>query len=221
MRRFAWKIRSAYEQRFAATLQAARVERMELRSNLVLLLSCMLYPLWLGAGAADYICHRLTDMEHTSGVRESLLHVAQFSVLACALLATLSLEMTAVVFTLVAVLVIIHTVLAYIDVRYTQDRRPILPFEQQVHGWMDVIPLIAVGLIAVLHWERISAGFSWTGIELQRPMLSAAQFWLLFGSFLVLSGGAVFEELLRNWRASLTSALPPSGRTPRPEPRTQ
>src|SRR5688572_31223959 len=96
---------------------------MELHSNLVLLLSCVLYPLWLGAGAADYICHRLTEMEHTSGVHESLLHVAQFAVLAAALLATLLLEMTAVVFTFVAALVVIHTVLAYIDVRYTHGRR--------------------------------------------------------------------------------------------------
>jgi hypothetical protein len=194
---------------------------MELHSNLVLLLSCVLYPLWLGAGAADYICHRLTEIEHTSGVRESLLHVAQFAVLAGALLATLLLEMTAVVFTFVAALVVIHTVLAYIDVRYTHGRRLMLPFEQQVHGWMDVLPLVAVSLIGVLHWERIAAGFSWPGIQLRQPMLPPAQFWLLFGSFLVLSGGAVFEELVRNWRASLTSASPPSGRTPRPEPRTQ
>lgn len=194
---------------------------MELRSNLVLLLSCVLYPLWLGAGAADYICHRLTDMEQTSGVRESLLHVAQFIVLACALLATLLLEMTALVFTLVAALVVVHTVLAYVDVRYTQGRRLISPFEQQVHGWMDIIPLVALGLIAVLNWQRISAGFSWPAMQLRRPTMPAAQFWLLFGSFLVLSGGSVFEELLRNWRASLTSASPPSGRTPRPGPRTQ
>ena len=36
-------------------------------------------PLWLAAGFADYLCHRATHIEKTSGWRESVLHVVQFA----------------------------------------------------------------------------------------------------------------------------------------------
>ena len=53
-------------------------------------LAWVLYPLWLAAGAADYLCHRRTHIERTSGAVESWLHVAQFlSIAALLALATL------------------------------------------------------------------------------------------------------------------------------------
>ena len=33
-------------------------------------------PLWLGAGVADWWCHRRTDIEHTAGPAESAIDVA-------------------------------------------------------------------------------------------------------------------------------------------------
>ena len=45
------------------------------------------YPAWLLAGAGDYLCHRRTDIEHTSGAKESWLHLAQFLTLLIALAA--------------------------------------------------------------------------------------------------------------------------------------
>jgi hypothetical protein len=32
-------------------------------------------PLWLIAGLADWFCHRASDIEHTSGPKESVLHL--------------------------------------------------------------------------------------------------------------------------------------------------
>ena len=42
-----------------------------------LLIQLMLYvflPLWGIAGFADWCCHRATRIEHTSGLKESLIH---------------------------------------------------------------------------------------------------------------------------------------------------
>lgn len=54
-------------------------------------------------------------------------------------------------------LVIAHSVLAHVDVSYTDGRRRIMPIEQLVHGFMDVLPLVAVALLGVLHWPEITA----------------------------------------------------------------
>jgi hypothetical protein len=51
-------------------------------------------PLWLAAGFADYLCHRATHIEKTSGWRESVLHLAQFAEMAVPVLAALFLEIT-------------------------------------------------------------------------------------------------------------------------------
>jgi hypothetical protein len=39
-------------------------------------------PLWLVAGFADYLCHRAANIEGTSGVKETLLHLLQFAEMA-------------------------------------------------------------------------------------------------------------------------------------------
>jgi hypothetical protein len=38
------------------------------------LLMYFVLPLWLAAGFADYLCHRATHIEETSGWKESVLH---------------------------------------------------------------------------------------------------------------------------------------------------
>jgi hypothetical protein len=36
-------------------------------------------PTWIGAGVADRACHRATDIEHTAGRRESVIHAAMMT----------------------------------------------------------------------------------------------------------------------------------------------
>ncbi|WP_245310130.1 hypothetical protein [Bradyrhizobium jicamae] len=47
-------------------------------------------PLWLAAGFSDYLCHRATHIEKTSGWKESVLHLAQFAEMAVPVLAAFS-----------------------------------------------------------------------------------------------------------------------------------
>jgi hypothetical protein len=106
-------------------------------------------------------------------------------------------NMNAIVFGIMVVLVIAHTVLAHVDVSYTDGRRHISPIEQLVHAFMDVLPLVAVALVGVLHWSEITGSSS-------SPMFSLRPFelgrMLLVGSFAVLSGVPILEELARTYR---------------------
>jgi hypothetical protein len=167
-----------------------------MRNGLTALLVWGLYPAWLLAGAGDYLCHRRTDIERTSGVTESWLHVMQFVCLAVAFACAVLLQISAAVFVLLVALVIAHSLLSYIDVRYTEGRRRILPIEQSIHGFMDVLPLVAVALLGVQHWQEIRAGSTafalQAGLDMQRVLLSS--------SFAVLAGLPVLEELLRGLR---------------------
>src|SRR5438874_9621319 len=56
---------------------------------LVAILMYVVLPLWLAAGFADYICHRASHIERTSGWKESMLHLVQFGEMAVPVLAAL------------------------------------------------------------------------------------------------------------------------------------
>lgn len=157
-----------------------------------------LYPLWLLAGAGDYLCHRRSDIEHTSGSRESWLHLAQFLALLVVFAAATLLETNALVFGVMAAMVLAHSALAHMDVSYTDGRRYISPLEQHIHGFMHVLPLVAVAILGVLHREEIGAGLREPLLRLPVP-LNSGRLWLL-ASFVVLAGVPVVEELVRTRR---------------------
>jgi hypothetical protein len=116
---------------------------------------------------------------------ESLLHVAQFAALLVFLLAVMLIEADYVALMVAAAAVVSHTTLAVIDVSYTDGRRRISPFEQWVHGYMDVLPLVALALIVILRWGD-------NGLPLgPRATLT------MLGSYVFLAGIPIAEELLR------------------------
>lgn len=170
---------------------------MDLHALLETLLWWGIYPLWLLAGAVDYLCHRRTDIELTSGSVESWFHLLQFLTLLIAIAAGALLEPNALVFGVMVVAVLAHSVLAHLDVSYTDGQRYISPFEQLVHGFMDVLPLVAVAIFGVLHWQEISAGLSGASLTLLRA--DSSRVWLL-ASFTTLAGVPILEELARTLR---------------------
>jgi hypothetical protein len=167
-----------------------------MRNWLSALLIWGIYPAWLLAGLGDYLCHRRTVIERTSGVRESWLHVALLVCLAIAFACAVLLQITTAVFVVLVVLVVAHSVLSYIDVHYTDGRRRILPIEQTVHGFMEVLPLTAVAVLGVQHWQEIRGG----SMTLALTAAVDRDRVLLLTSFVVLAGAPVLEELLRTLR---------------------
>ena len=54
-------------------------------------------PLWIAAGLSDYLLHRRTQIAHTSGTKESLLHLLQLTEAGLPVLMGLLLEINALV----------------------------------------------------------------------------------------------------------------------------
>jgi hypothetical protein len=160
-----------------------------------------LYAIWLIAGALDYLCHRATDIAHTTGARESVFHVGQFLSIAIALVLFVSQPVSAGVFAVMIAAIAIHTVLSAWDIAYTQGRRYISVPEQHAHALMQLLPVFAITLLGVLHWEALSqpieAGSHWLR---SAPSTTRRNTLLLLGSYFGLAGVCVAEEFIRTLR---------------------
>jgi hypothetical protein len=159
------------------------------------LLTYLVLPIWFAAGVADWLCHRQTDIEHTAGPKESLLHLLMFGEIAVPLLACLFLEINALVFALMVVAFIAHELTAYWDVSYAVTRRHVPPIEQHVHSFLEIIPLTAGLLVGVLHWPQLLALFG-LGDEPARFTLELKRDPLPLSSVLMVMSAAVMLEVL-------------------------
>jgi Trk-type K+ transport system membrane component len=166
------------------------------REALIGFVAYVLYPAWLVAGAADYLCHRGTRIEETSGVTESWFHVAQWLTIVGIVALAVFFDTTRLAVVSMLLAAVAHTVLSYVDVRYTDQRRYISPFEQHVHAFLVVLPLVGVALLAILFWPD---GSRWD-LSWRNPSMPPLARWLLVASVLVLAGAPVIEELMRTYR---------------------
>lgn len=182
------------------------------------LLAYGLLPLWLICGVADYVCHRRTGIECTSGVRESLLHLLQTAEIAVPMLALLFLEINALVLGLIVAGAFAHTWTAYRDIRYAAALRRIPPVEQFIHAFLIMLPLMACALLVVLHWPQAQAWWhpsqtdAWT-LAWKRPMRPWGELLTILAlafAFGVVPGLLEIRSILR-YRKAAASARP--GRT--------
>ncbi|HSR64101.1 MAG TPA: hypothetical protein VLM17_00640 [Xanthomonadaceae bacterium] len=138
------------------------------------LLGGVVFPAWLLSGCADYLCHARTDIAHTSGRHESALHLLQTAEIGLPVLLFLFFEVDALVLSVLLAGVVAHTATSWADLRWATPRREITPGEQYVHSFLNVLPWIALSLVAVLHWPVVAAMFDpavasdW-GLRLRRP----------------------------------------------------
>ena len=108
--------------------------------------------------------HRATSIETTSGRKELLLHLLQFSEMAVPTLAAIFLEINALVILVMIVSLILHQLTAMWDVRYAYHRREVTPIEQHVHSVLEMLPLTALLIVVALHWSQFIALFG-AGID--------------------------------------------------------
>jgi hypothetical protein len=182
---------------------------MSTESLLQSFLMCVVVPVWLLAGLADYFCHRSSAIERTSGTFESLLHLLQFALVGIPLLAVLFLEINAVVLLIMLIGLLLHQAAAVWDVRFANATRHVSPAEQHVHGVLEMAPAIATAVVAILHWPQFlslfGVGDARFAIEPKHTPLPA---WYLGAVMagVVLCGVLPYgEELLRTLRASATA----------------
>ena len=66
-----------------------------LNDPVVLILMYFILPLWLLAGFADWLCHRASHIETTSGAKESVFHLVMLAEMGLPLLAAIFLQVNA------------------------------------------------------------------------------------------------------------------------------
>jgi hypothetical protein len=164
-------------------------------------------PVWLAAGFIDYLCHRRSNIEGTSGWRESVLHICQLTEMGIPVLALMFFEINALIIAGMIVFFLLHEATAWWDVAYAHSTREITPTEQHVHGFLERLPLMGLTMVVVLYWGQFLALFGLGAetarfdIALKRDPLPA---WYLIAS---LSAVVLFawlpygEEIVRCLRA--------------------
>jgi hypothetical protein len=123
------------------------------------LLMFVVLPLWISAGLADYFCHRATAIEKTSGTAESVLHLVQFALVGFPITVALFMDINAGYFLLAGLFVVFHHAMAAVDLTYANPKRHIAPREQMVHSVLEIAPITALFLLAVLYWPQVLALF--------------------------------------------------------------
>ena len=107
----------------------------------------LLYLLWLSAGAMDFMLHKASSIETTSGLEESRLHLVQIGILGLATILWLSFRASPSLLAILLVLVCLHAITGYWDTRVAYPKRAIRPVEQHVHSILDVAPWVAAGAV--------------------------------------------------------------------------
>jgi hypothetical protein len=165
------------------------------------LLMYFVLPVWLAAGFADYLCHRASHIERTSGWRESLLHLLQFAEMAVPILAALFLEITSAVILLMIVCLVLHQATAMWDVHYAAATREVRPIEQHVHSVLEMMPLTGLLLVVALHWQAFIALFGFAPLSFAIVPKAEPLPWMyifsVLGLTLVFEVLPYFEELFR------------------------
>ncbi|WP_182355370.1 hypothetical protein [Komagataeibacter europaeus] len=173
-------------------------------------------PVWLASGLTDWWCHRRTDIEHTTGLKETGIHLLMLGEAAFPVLAGLFLEIDAPVLSFMIASFFVHEATAMWDVSYAVTRREVQPMEQHVHSFLEMVPLLAVALIAVLHWPQVQALLGRKVIRsrplrMKRVPLGLPYALGALGMMAVFEVLPYCEEALRDWKANPGRLTPPAG----------
>jgi hypothetical protein len=193
-----------------------------LADPMVLILMYFVLPVWLIAGFADWLCHRATHIESTTGAKESLIHLLMFAEVGIPLLAAMFLEVNALVIAAMIVAFFVHEATAMWDVRYATTARTVSPIEQHVHSFLEMIPLMGLVIVVALHWSQFlalfgagseTARFDLTWKHQQLPVAYIAVVMIVIVLFELLP---YLEEFFRGLRANSGRLVPAKARRHEP-----
>ena len=165
------------------------------------------YLLWLTAGWADFRCHRRTDLAHTSGLRESSLHLLQLALIGGGTILALTFELGRAPLLALAALVAAHAWVGYRDTCSAYGRRDLRPIEQHLHSVLDAAP-VAAWTIAVVGYGADDGDWGWRP---RRPPLPPAGWMAVLAPALLLCVWPALSEFRSAWRARRAHADPKRG----------
>lgn len=174
-------------------------------------------PVWLAAGFLDYLYHRKSSIQTTSGTHESMIHALQMTAAGIPTLMGLLLDVNAAVIGTMIAATATHEALTFWDIGYTEPLRRPEPGEQHTHGFLEVVPIMALMSTLSLHPRQTAALFGrgdeparWS-FRFKEPPLSRRYLAGVFAAILVLGVIPYTEEFVRCLRTDRTLAphVPP------------
>jgi hypothetical protein len=121
-----------------------------------LVLNVILYvllPLWGIAGIVDWWCHRNTEIEKTSGLKEAYVHCLMGVQICIPLVLSLVFEVNVMIMLMCFLSLIAHEIVAHYDVHFATGKREISIWEIHAHNYLATLPFFLLLLIIVRKWE--------------------------------------------------------------------
>lgn len=168
-------------------------------------------PLWIGAGFLDYIWHRQTKIETTSGLDESLIHWLMAAQATPAVLAPLFLEMNEGALAGMIGLSALHELTVFWDLWYSAPRRTIPPIEQVTHTFLEAPPFLTTAAAIATHWKEFQ-NLLGRGrkrdmrLRLRRPGLGPSRVAAILAAVALFDALPHANEFWRCWKARLPVA---------------
>jgi hypothetical protein len=179
----------------------------------VLVLNMILFlimPLWGLSGLLDWWCHRKSEIEKTSGIKESFLHSLMGAQIGIPIFLGIFFELTVLTYLIMFVFLILHEVVAHYDVRFAEPKRKISIWEMHAHNYLATIPLYIFALVSVLGWGTVknTLSLSWGEsfyFKVRDVPIGGDKYYILYGIFMSIV--CVFPyviELFTCWKYSKT-----------------
>ena len=168
-----------------------------------------LLPGWFVPGLADWVMHRRSRIEDTSGTKESLIHALMMTEVGIPIALTLRYRVNPLLLLVQTGGALVHEATALWDVRTAVDSdREVTPLEQHIHSYLESLPYGALSALMCLHADQVKSLLrggrgdpdAWRPVPRRRPLSPAylAGITAAIGACVVLPYG---EELLRCVRA--------------------
>lgn len=171
-----------------------------------------LLPAWFVPGLLDWWQHRRTDIEHTAGTRESLIHSLMMAEVGTPLALALLCEINPLVLTVIAGSIAAHEATALWDVHTAQaGGRTVTPWEQHLHSFLESLPFMGAAALSCLRWDQLrvlllgTRGRDAWRLRLKRNRLPAGYLGPIGAAILGLVVLPYAEELLRCRRADIAT----------------
>jgi hypothetical protein len=168
----------------------------------------VLMPAWFVPGAADYLMHRRTRIQDTSGLRESAIHALMMAEIAVPVTLTLLCEINAALLAAAVAATCVHEATAVWDVRAAVDGGRAVPqAEQHLHSFLESLPVMATSALLCLHWDEVAKLRTAAGrkdarrLRLRGRRLPPGYLAAVATGIVCLIAAPYGEELWRCWRA--------------------
>jgi len=114
-------------------------------------LNYVLLPIWVIPGFTDYLCHRSSKIEHTSGTHESMTHTLMIASTGVGGSAAMFFEVNELVLSIMMAAALAHEAILIWDLGYAAKRRPPSPTEQHIHSFLEVLPFTGLAFSVCLN----------------------------------------------------------------------